>query len=557
MIGIGRGVAGRRGEPWARGIAGLVLAVAGCGTPDQALRPDQASRPASTAGSRVAVNRVSGDKLVAGAIAAVSRLDDFDEQRAYEQAFDRLSQWSHLTAAEAPGWRIDPLIATVRPDLRSGVEAVLEQPAFDARGDISYLRDRRWLADIAEVARGDSVDDLAVATRLFEWTVRSLAIVGDPPMVPTAESPGTRWYLPGEILLTGRASGPQRSWLFVELARQAGIDAVMLATGDAASGNSRAWLPAVISGGEAYLFEPTYGMPVPGPAGQGVATARQAAADPAILEALSLPDRPYPVKAADVAAVSVLVVAEPRSLSRRMTALDAQCASRHGVRLATDATGIGTRAAAALPNEAAHVGLWEFPWETGRRRFNDPSVETMARRELAPFAITFAEMGRGDRQTPRLVRPLFRARVREFRGDLDGPDGAKAAYLAARPSKGLIQQSLQEVPPEQTAAVDRLYRMMKEDATYWLGLVTLAEGQPAAAVDYLRRMTLEAAPDSRWTDAARTNLGRALADLGRIDEAAKVLREDGSPQRFGSRLLADRLERQAAVAAEKSPESLP
>lgn len=282
MIGLDRGVAGRRGEPRTRGIAGLVLAVlavVGCGT------PDQASRPAATAGLRVAVNRVSGDKLVAGAIAAVSRLDDFDEQRAYEQAFDRLSQWSHLTAAEAPGWRIDPLVATVRPDLRTGVEAVLEQPAFDARGDISYLRDRRWLADIAEVARGDAVNDLAVATRLFEWTIRSLAIVGDPPMVPTAESPGTRWYLPGEILLTGRASGAQRSWLFVELARQAGIDAVMLATGDAASGNARAWLPAVISGGEAYLFEPTYGMPVPGPAGQGVATARQAAADPAILEA--------------------------------------------------------------------------------------------------------------------------------------------------------------------------------------------------------------------------------------------------------------------------------
>jgi hypothetical protein len=37
----------------------------------------------------------------------------------------------------------------------------------------------------------------------------------------------------------------------------------------------------------------------------------------------------------------------------------------------------------------------------------------------------------------------------------------------------------------------------------------------------------------------------------------KVLREDGSPQRFGSRLLADRLERQAAAAAEKSPESPP
>ena len=66
-------------------------------------------------------------------------------------------------------------------------------------------------------------------------------------------------------------------------------------------------------------------------------------------------------------------------------------------------------------------------------------------------------------------------------------------------------------------------------------------------------MTLEVSPDSRWTDAARANLGRALADLGRVDEAAKVLREDGSPQRFGSRLLADRLERERAEAGAGSP----
>ena len=96
---------------------------------------------------------------------------------------------------------------------------------------------------------------------------------------------------------------------------------------------------------------------------------------------------------------------------------------------------------------------------------------------------------------------------------------------------------------------------MKEDATYWLGVATLGEGQPEAAIDYLQRMTLENAPDSRWTDAARGNLGRAYAALGRVDEAVKVLREDGSPQRFGSRLLADRLERERKDAGAKPPES--
>ena len=249
-----------------------------------------------------------------------------------------------------------------------------------------------------------------------------------------------------------------------------------------------------------------------------------------------------PVKAADVGSLAVLTVADPRSLSRRMAALDKEAASRHGLRLAVDASAVAAAAVKALPGEASpFVGLWEFPWETVARRPTE-GVELAVRRELAPFSITMAEMGRGDRQNPRLVRPLFTARVREFRGDLDGPLGAKASYLAARPSKAAIQQALQAVPPEQSATVDRLYRQMKEDATYWLGVATLGEGQPEAAIDYLRRMTLENSPDSRWTDAARANLGRALAALGRIEEAVKVLREDGSPQRFGSRLLADRLE---------------
>jgi hypothetical protein len=252
-------------------VAWLAIAVAGCGA------SQAPSGPAPASDARPAVSRVTSDKLVAGALAAVSKLDDFEEQRAYEQAFDRLTQWSHQSGVEVPSWRIDPLISVLPERLRTGVERMLEQPAFDAVGDVAYLRDRRWLADIATTARGDAAEDLATAVRLFDWTVRSLAAVGDPPMVPSEATPGTRWYTVGEILLTGRASGAQRSWIFIELLRQVGIDAVMLATGDPQAGTLRPWLPAAIVEGEAYLFEPTYGMPVPGPGGSGVATARQAA----------------------------------------------------------------------------------------------------------------------------------------------------------------------------------------------------------------------------------------------------------------------------------------
>lgn len=520
----------------AAAVVVMLATAAGCGG-----RP-AASPVAAAAAPRGPAPRPGRDKFVAGAMSVLSRLDDFDEVRGYEQVFDRLNQWSHAQPPGMEGWSPDSLLAALPERLRAGSEPMLAQTSFAADGDVAFVRDRRWLADIATAVRGDA-EGVEAATRLFTWTVRSLAVVGDPPMVPSAANPGTRWLSPGEILLAGRASAAQRAWMFIELATQAGLDAVMLATGAAAQGDQRPWLPAVVVDGEAYLFEPTFGMPVPGPGGRGVATARQAADDPTVLAALSFPDRPYPVAAGDVAGLSVLVVADPPSLSRRMAALDKDVAVAHGVRLAVDADAVGRRALAALPGTGGGVALWAFPWETAARRRDAAAVMPVVGRELAPLGITLVQAASGERGG-RVMRPLFAARVREFRGEYDGADGAKAAYLAARPSRETVAAAVASLPPEQAEAAERLYERMKEDATYWLGILTLAEGENEAAVDYLGRMLLQATPDSRWADAARTNLAQAYVGLGRIDDAIRMLREDGSPQRFGSRLLADRLERQ-------------
>jgi TolA-binding protein len=119
------------------------------------------------------------------------------------------------------------------------------------------------------------------------------------------------------------------------------------------------------------------------------------------------------------------------------------------------------------------------------------------------------------------------------------------ADLAARPSAAQIAEVLKQVPPEQVDAARRLYESMKQDATYWLGVLTLAEGEYETAIDYLGRMTLDAAPDGRWADAARLNLAGAKAAVGQTAEAVKLLRADPSPQRFGSRLAADQLEKKS------------
>jgi len=502
------------------------------------------------------------EKLLDGAVAVLDGLDEYEEQSAFEQVFDRLCQWSHAAvvagAPLAETWKVDPLFAALPERLRAGTTPEsLGKVTFDVATDVRALRDQRWLADIARAARGDAVEDLDVALNLFRWTVRSLAIVSDPPMVATEAVPGSRWFLPGEILLSGRASPAQRAWIFLQLLRHAGLDGVMLATGDPDRDGVRAWIPAVIANGDAWLFEPTYGLPIPGPDGTGIATARQAAADPAVLQRLSFPDRAYPVQAADMAGLSVLVAADPWNLSRRMWAVDEQLVGARAMELALDASAVGARAVACLPAAGAEqaddaatvrrVRLWEFPWEVViRRRDAQPPIRTALGRELDVMSVELRESSGGDavggRRATRIVRPLYAARLREFRGDFDGPGGAKVSYLAARPGRQTMAEVVKGAPPEQADGLKRLFEQMKEDATYWLGVLTLAEGEHATAVDYLQRMTLQAAPDSRWTDAARTNLAQAFAALGRVGEAVALLRQDASPQRFGSRLLADRME---------------
>ena len=541
---------------------GLVAAVGllvGCGSPPPQPRMQEGAQEQVRV--MPVVSEDVREKLLEGAVAVLDRLEDYDEESAFAQVFDRLNQWSHAAVIAGPPsvatWQVDPLFAGLPDRLRAGATPQsLGSAVFDAGSDMTDLRDQRWLADIAASARGDAVEDLDIASNLFRWTVRSLALVSDPPMAATDAAPGARWFLPGEILLSGRASPAQRAWIFLELLRHAGLDGVMLATGNADRGGVRAWIPAVIANGEAWLFEPTYGIPIAGPDGTGVATARQAAADPVILGRLSFADRSYPVQAEDINGLSVLVAADPWSLSRRMRAVDQQLVGSRSMKLSIDATAVGTRALQALPSVPAADGdqgaagrqmaLWEFPWEVLTRRQTDSDrVRAAVSRELAVMSVTLAQSDRPDqlegRSSTRVMRPLYAARLREFRGELDGPDGAKASYLAARPGRQAIADALKLAPPEQSEGVKRLFEQMKEDATYWLGVLTLSEGENATAVDYLGRMTLEAAPDSRWTDAARVNLARALVGLGRTDEAVKLLRDDASPQRFGSRLLADEL----------------
>ncbi len=73
---------------------------------------------------------------------------------------------------------------------------------------------------------------------------------------------------PGETLLLGIGTPTDRAWIFILLCRQVGLDAALLAIPDPENREilRPKWV-GVLSDGEVYLFEPTLGIPLPGPDG--------------------------------------------------------------------------------------------------------------------------------------------------------------------------------------------------------------------------------------------------------------------------------------------------
>ena len=226
------------------GVLLLLLLAAGC-----------VESPVEPAAEVVIVPRISEEvrgKLLEGAITILDRLENYDEALAVDQVFDRLNQWIHADpvgdALASGQWNVDSLRGSLPENYQEMcTDEKLGSSVFDPTYDIVAIRDQRWLADIAKTARGEALDDIDIAVSLFRWTIRSLAIQSDPPFFATADSAGVRWFERGEILLSGRGSAAQRSWIFLELLRQAGLHGVMLATVDR-DGNYRPWLPALISG---------------------------------------------------------------------------------------------------------------------------------------------------------------------------------------------------------------------------------------------------------------------------------------------------------------------
>lgn len=505
------------------------------------------------------------------AIDNLGHLEDFESAPMMQEIAGRLTQW--LQAQEPPAkWSLDPLVATL-PKRLAEIPQLRQPEGRDMTvADVAALREAVWLRDVAAWAAGPKGDPLARAKSLFDWTVRNIQLEPRP-----ADETQRRVHaqLPWETLLLGRGTARDRAWVFVDLLRQQGLDAAILAIAPEkpASGDERLqpWAVGVRIPGEPgkgeeplYLFDPQLGLTVARPDGfrrnsgglqVAPTTLGDLAAHPEWLQQMSADkDHPYSIRAEDLKRVVALVAAEPTGLSMRMKMIQSRLAGKQRMVLTSSPS-----VQAETWKRLKHVGgaeLWLHPFETAYDESHLAQRESQQRAvRLFPFQVGSAGQGSHG-------GGLWKARVLHLKGQFAGEDGAIAYYQAVRPSNEALaeiagkladqhyqvrrqmptsrnDQQLRQESREQADIEVAVVTQAKQYASYWLGLIAYERGNFSGAIDYFARRTLEAAPNGRWTRGAEYNLGRSYEAAG---ERAKAIEQYRRSSDAGQLLRAKWLE---------------
>ncbi|MGC8642572.1 MAG: hypothetical protein ACP5XB_22170, partial [Isosphaeraceae bacterium] len=309
----------------------------------------------------------------------------------FREATKRLNQYFQGTSASE--YQLDPRTKTyLATQLPPPMVTDLEKADWDPGTDARHLEDCMMYSTITGRVAGIG-DDVDRVTRVFNWIVQQIELVpagslGSPelPHVPAR---------PYDVLLRGMATEvggiwAERSWLFMSLCRQLGIDVGLLTYSkgnvveplvktsgpDGPAGTlptpvkprkpAIPWLCGALIHDRVYLYDARVGLPVPGPDGRGVATLDQVMTDPALLERMNLPGQePYGTSRASLLAsptkIGVLIDSSPEYFSPKMRLLQRELAGKDRTILYRDPAAERDHFAHALADKQGAVTLWQVP----------------------------------------------------------------------------------------------------------------------------------------------------------------------------------------------------
>lgn len=559
-------------------LLAIALVLSGCGS-------DPRENTASSQTTKQAVQPVGILELGMQAVAMLPVSKDGDN---VGRALFYLNQWVNQEENITVEFQKDAMLAhtprsyEMAPPLRD-----LERRRYELP-DLYYLQECLWFRDVAnrvsprkappelaswlqglekQIGVADA-EALRGAERMFDWTICNIQLdkmppppkapvvgagVNDPSSMPAPlrgeKGPGYS-QLPWQTLLYGHGDAWERSRVFMLIARQAGVQAHMLGVQDeSGSGAVRPWLCGVHIKNQLYLFDAELGLPVPGPEGKGIATLEQVVADPALIRALDVEgEPPYQLSDEELKNVSILIDAEPESLSLRMQMLESALIGNQRVALTCQPSKLEKELRKC--KHISGISIWRISLEAvlyqiaqSILRHQDP----VAMAEHSRVAFIFFP-----------PHPLAEARhlqlVGKFDQDSDEDEpGACQVYAQLRlPDKaieslelssearqilGVNEAMLPKEPKQRQMQLEesmRLARLIKSHATYWIGLSHLDAGSFEVAIEWFKNRTLEGTPDSPWHAGARYNLGRCYEGLGEWQAARDIYLADDSPQRQGN-----------------------
>jgi hypothetical protein len=410
---------------------------------------------------------------------------------------------------------------------------------FVPRTDGRHIEDCLLYSSIAMRNAGDG-EDLERVQRIFEWVTRQVQLV---PSGRLAAPNGLHAQVrPFDALLRGMAveSGVwcERSWLFMTLCRQLGLDSALLCyrppargplkrTLDALAQEVVPWVSAVLIDGKVYLFDCRIGRPIPRADGRGVATLTEVLTDPQLLANLNLPGASYPETQKELARSkwTVLIESNPNGIAPRMKLLQEALAGENRMVLYRDPTAVARAFQEAIGPACDQVDLWDLPLEVQYRLFNDGAFVQATQFTLQIFESRW---------------PLLSARMMHLLGDLQA---SLQKYVSFRYAEGAVQTD------GKTAIPGEVQRVLDLFSTYYLGLAQLDRGEKDQAA-FLFKETLRLLPEPgrgrpfycmfRWGAAA--NLGKLHAAKGENALAIRYLTmPNPTTEAHGLRLLAREL----------------
>ncbi len=416
-----------------------------------------------------------------------------------------------------------------------------------------------WLQETGSKLSDQDRRKLEATLKLFDWTVRNVALEGVPSdietLTPNPEFPindagiGYR-QLPWQTMIFGRGDAWQRIRVFNQLLQQVDVTAAVFAFPSDSEDGPLLWAVGVPIAGEVYLFDPKWGLPIPGANQKGIATFKQASSDRNILRRAKLPGQfEYPVDMTDLSNAIALIDLEPFAIDSSMEQLEKSLAGENRMNIYVDAAAAAEPFVNAL--DETRVKLWTMPLlaqtynASVRGRLFDQS----------PFSLRYLAVY-GPFFTDTLLNSARQDHFKgQFQSTLDKP-GALKNYMGVRVDDETLnklssdldtQRAMQVVKEldesrEQFAArveqVKGFYRAAKYHTSTFLGMAQFDLGNIDAAINWLDERTLQVEGTDAWHPHATYLLARSYEIKGDTEKAIEYLKSDDVPQEAGNRIRA-------------------